>query len=313
MQLAEPLPFRTATWQSLLSLILLVFACMVLSQFIAFFILKVAYGLPLEELEYMVSAPAQWGNAHQARSALLFLQIMTAAGGFFGGSFLYWYGVERLQRKHWCADDAANQSMHWALVALLLIVLLPTISFLEYWNHRLPMGEWAVQKEQELAALTKLLVGFEGPGQSLMGFLAIVLLPAVGEELLFRGVLQNRLLAWLRNPHVAIWTAAFVFSVVHFQFLGLLPRWILGALLGYIYYWSGNLLLAMWGHFVNNGVALLLMRFQQRFFPELAPDAVQHVHWGVLLLSLVATGVTLYWFVAVTLPLREKRTSKRDF
>lgn len=313
MQLAERLPFRTATWQGLLSLTLLVFACMVLSQFIGLFVLRLIYGLSLEQIQNMVAAPLQWGDTRQVRSALLLLQIMTAAGGFFGGSFLYWYGVERLERKHWCAPDAVNQSMHWALVALLLIVLLPVISYLEYWNHRLPLGTWAVQKEQELAALTKLLVGFEGPGQSLMGVLAIVLLPAVGEELLFRGVLQNRLLAWVRNPHIAIWTAAFVFSVVHFQFLGLVPRWILGALLGYIYYWSGNLALAMWGHFVNNGVALLLMRFQQRFFPELAPDSVQSVHWGVVLLSLVATAVTLYWFVALTLPLREKKRRSLDF
>jgi membrane protease YdiL (CAAX protease family) len=306
MQLAERLPFRTAPWQGLLSLAFLVLACMFLAQFIGLFLLKWLYGVSLEEVEQMAAAPLRWKDSYKVRSVLLLLQIITAAGGFFGGTLLYWYGVEGLRWKQWCSSGAMNQGIHWALVALLLIVLLPFVSFLEYWNHQLPAGGWVLQKEQELAALTSLLVGFEGFGQALMGILAIVLLPAIGEELLFRGVLQNRLLAWMRNPHIAIWMAALVFSLVHFQFLGLLPRWILGALLGYIYYWSGNLLLAMWGHLVNNGVALLLMRFQQRFFPELTPSATQSVHWGVVLLSLIAAAVTLYWFVSVTLPLREK-------
>ena len=68
-----------------------------------------------------------------------------------------------------------------------------------------------------------------------MAMLVIAVIPAIGEETLFRGVLQRNLTIWTKNPHVGIWLAAALFSAIHVQFLGFFPRMLLGALFGYLY------------------------------------------------------------------------------
>jgi hypothetical protein len=79
----------------------------------------------------------------------------------------------------------------------------------------------------------------------------------VGEELLFRGALQNVLVEWTKKTHLSVWITAIIFSALHAQFYGFLPRMLLGVILGYTYIWSGSLWLPMLFHFLNNGLAVL--------------------------------------------------------
>ncbi len=117
--------------------------------------------------------------------------------------------------------------------------------------------------EDQLKALTKILTSFETPTYFLVSIVVVAVLPAIGEELIFRGLLQNIFRQIFRNYHVAIWVAAFIFSAIHFQFYGFLPRMLLGALFGYLYVWSGNILLPMLAHFLNNFLSLALLYVYQ--------------------------------------------------
>ncbi|MDP4687503.1 MAG: CPBP family intramembrane metalloprotease [Salibacteraceae bacterium] len=92
----------------------------------------------------------------------------------------------------------------------------------------------------------------------IINLLVIAVFPAISEELFFRGFLQNTLLKMGRNHHVAIWVTAFIFSAIHMQFLGFFPRLILGAVLGYSAMYSRSLIVPIIGHFVNNGLAVVL-------------------------------------------------------
>jgi len=87
----------------------------------------------------------------------------------------------------------------------------------------------------------------------------IALLPAIGEELLFRGVIQRIFIRWTKNSHWGIWIAAILFSALHMQFYGFIPRLLLGALFGYLLVWSGSMWLPIAAHFVNNAVAVIGM------------------------------------------------------
>jgi membrane protease YdiL (CAAX protease family) len=111
-----------------------------------------------------------------------------------------------------------------------------------------------LEKERELATLTKFLVSAKTLPEFLLLFFVVSVIAAVGEELFFRGIIQNILLKTSQNPHVAIWGTAFLFGFIHFQFQTMIPRVLLGALFGYVYFWSGNLYLAIAGHFINNFV-----------------------------------------------------------
>ncbi len=102
----------------------------------------------------------------------------------------------------------------------------------------------------------------------------IALLPAIGEELVFRGVVQKIFRQWSRNAHVAIWTTAVLFSAMHMQFYGFIPRMLLGAMLGYMLEWSGSLWLPMLAHFINNAGAVLLTYLFQHNLSTINPDEV---------------------------------------
>jgi hypothetical protein len=64
-----------------------------------------------------------------------------------------------------------------------------------------------------------------------------------------------------RSRHLAVWVTSLIFSLVHFQFYGFLPRLFLGALLGYLFLYTGNLWIPILFHFINNATVLVMNYF----------------------------------------------------
>ena len=91
-----------------------------------------------------------------------------------------------------------------------------------------------------------------------VNIVVMAIAPAVCEELLFRGVIQNQLEKWFKNAHVAVWVAAIIFSAIHFQFYGFFPRMILGAALGYLLVYGKSLWLPIVAHALNNFMAVVV-------------------------------------------------------
>jgi uncharacterized protein len=155
--------------------------------------------------------------------------------------------------------------------AVLVVVFMGVNSIFIEWNANAHFPEflkgfeeWAREKEDLATELTQYLTKFDSVFEVAIALLVIAVLPAIGEEIAFRGIVQNLLRKLTGNIHVSIWVAAFLFSAIHLQFFGFVPRLLLGALFGYLYYWSGSLKLAMVAHFVNNGFSVIAMYFYQR-------------------------------------------------
>ena len=119
------------------------------------------------------------------------------------------------------------------------------------------LEQWMRDSEENAKVLTESLLKMDSFGLLLSNMIVIAILPAIGEELFFRGTIQQLIQRSSKNPHIAIWVTAFLFSALHMQFLGFIPRMLLGALFGYLFYWSGNLWLPIIGHFINNGFAVM--------------------------------------------------------
>lgn len=150
-------------------------------------------------------------------------------------------------------------------VVLLFFALLPLINVGAEINKLLVLPEflsgleeWMRMAEDEAMRKTKALLKMEGTWDLLLNILLIGMLPAIGEELFFRGVVQQVLTKNSSNHHVGIWLAAIIFSFVHFQFFGFLPRMILGAFFGYLFYWTKSLWFPIFAHFLNNTFAVLI-------------------------------------------------------
>ncbi len=117
----------------------------------------------------------------------------------------------------------------------------------------------------------------------------------MGEEFLFRGVIQRLFTEWTRNRHVGIWIAAFLFSFIHFQFYGFLPRFLLGLYFGYLLVWSSSIWVPVTGHFINNGVAVLYYHFATKPMGETTMDKLgtSKEYNYALYLSIISTAILL--------------------
>lgn len=150
-------------------------------------------------------------------------------------------------------------------VVLLVLLLMPFIGWLAAFNEglHLPESLRAIeeilrQTEERAATITKAFLDMHTYGELAINILLIALLAAVAEEVFFRGAMQSLLLRQSRNPHAAIWITAVLFSAFHFQFYGFLPRMLLGAMFGYLVFYSGSLWYAILAHFINNATSVLL-------------------------------------------------------
>lgn len=168
------------------------------------------------------------------------------------------------------AKDKPLYSQSILLTIIVVIVfMIPNTFFIE-WNANLSMPDflknfetWARQNEDRAAELTTFLTTFDSFGNFLLAFVVIAILPGIGEELLFRGMLQPELQRATGNIHAAIWISAIMFSAIHLQFFGFVPRMLLGVLFGYLYYWSGNIVVPMLAHFINNGFSVVMIYLYQ--------------------------------------------------
>jgi membrane protease YdiL (CAAX protease family) len=113
-----------------------------------------------------------------------------------------------------------------------------------------------LQKQNEI--VTNKMLDFTSIQRFVLISLVVAVIPAVGEEFFFRGLLLGDLLKGKVNPAVAIVTSGFLFSVIHGQFNNLIAIWMLGSFLGYLYYVSGSLWLPIVAHFVNNFLVVVL-------------------------------------------------------
>lgn len=174
--------------------------------------------------------------------------------------------------------------------ALFFVVGLPFVGWLAYWNLQLPLPDWMEQSEQNTDLLLKGILRMETIPEFLLAFLTVAVTPAIGEELLLRGVMQRRIFRiWFGNPHAGIWTAAILFSAMHFEFAGFAPRMLLGALLGYAYYWSRSLWVPIILHLLFNGLQVVVAYTSGKFNP--GEEMTDVPPWW---LGLISLGLLLY-------------------
>jgi uncharacterized protein len=197
-----------------------------------------------------------------------------------------------------------NHLFTFLVLALIIIFsMMPVINGINEWNQslHLPSSYNSIEKKfkemEEMAEKTiDLIIYYKNFAGFLMILMVIAVLPAIGEELLFRGIVQNELKALFGNPHIAIWFAGFLFSFVHFQFFGFFPRMMLGVILGYLYYWSGNILVPMFLHFMNNAITLVTMNLVHQKAISFDPNSSKEIPGAFIIFSFTISMVLLYIF-----------------
>ena len=284
-------------WTAFLVLLLFVFIGMFVGQFIGLLTMLPLAGVGMEAL----SDPNFLSNimADPAyKRAILIMNACVATCAFIVAPLVYLYAYAKKPLSIFFNNN--NIITIPLLLTIFIVVAFMTVNsiFIE-WNAKMELPDflrgfeaWAKRLEEQAQVLTQMMTRFDNKVDLMLALIVIGLVPAVGEELLFRGLIQNQLLGIAKNPHVAIWLAAIIFSAFHFQFYGFVPRMLLGALFGYLYYWSGNLLVPILAHLINNGLTLLLLYMYQHGSIAFDIESEASVPLGNIIFSL-ALGVAL--------------------
>lgn len=179
------------------------------------------------------------------------------------------------------------------VVAAVLIMLcaLPLVGFLADMNKAIPitasMKKMFDAMESQYAEQVKLMATFKSPADYIIALFIIALMPAVVEEVFFRGAMQNIFMRWFTTPWLVIFITGFIFSAIHFSWYGFIPRLGLGMILGYIFYYTGNLWYSIAAHFFNNALMVTILYVQYTKDKKIDMEVGESAPWWAGLISAV--------------------------
>ena len=196
-----------------------------------------------------------------------------------------------------------NAKILWLLIGTAMIfAIMPLNSILAEWNAGLKLPESLSALEQMIkdmqesaSAMIEKFVSVDTIGGLMLNLFMIAGLAALGEELLFRSIIQTSLIKICKNAHVGILIASAIFSFIHLEFYGFVPRLILGMLLGYMFYFSGSIWVPMLMHFLNNGTVVLIYFLNNKGITNIDVDTFGQTSIPVLIVSIVVM-IVLFLF-----------------
>lgn len=250
----------------------------VIASFMVFMVLSLIAAIPLFGLESMLSIPTieEMDNPESIR-ILKYFQVVQSIGVFIFPPFVLAWLFHGKIAEYLCLNKPVNFTSVF-LVFTLSFAASPFVNFIGGLNQNMQFPEWLSgvenwmrNAEDKAAEITEAFLKVETAGGLAFNIFMIAFLPAIGEELLFRGVIQRIFTNWTRNYHWGIWISALLFSALHLQFYGFVPRMFLGVLFGYLLVISGSIWLPIIAHFINNGLAVIMMYLidKQMLNPEL--------------------------------------------
>ena len=277
-----------------LDLVGFILLCYFAGQLIGLLITEWLFGLTAQQLSTIIMLP---DKAVAIRNIIIFLQASSALFSFTLLPAAYLYLIQKQTPITLFAPHQRLLPAAVLLTILLVLMCMPVNALLIEWNKhlQLPNGlawlEHQLQlREQKGAQLTSLLTTFTSMWQLLAGVLFVAIIPSFGEEFFFRGIVQTKLVTLFKNKHIAIVCTGFLFSFLHLQFYGFVPRMLQGVLFGYLFYWSKNLFYPIIAHLTNNGVTVVMYYcWQHGLIPvNITDTAAVPLSWSLVCLLPVA-------------------------
>ena len=236
---------------------------------LAFIISSVVWGMDTTQL-----AMSGYSETTAQISILKIVQFASQLSIFVVPPMALWFIMRKDNPNYLCLSKAPS-FMHILLVISLFIVFVPFLEYTIVWNEAMSLGtyfgdleQWMRNSQDVNDQMTTRFLAGTSVSTLVVNLIIMALMPAIGEELLFRGVLMNWFSKVFSNIHINILITAIIFSAIHMQFYGFIPRMLLGMLLGYSVYWTRSLWAPIILHFINNGITVVTIYYYNVNNPE---------------------------------------------
>ncbi len=242
----------------------LMFALFVMvASVLAFMVVGILLALPFVGMNDLMNSLSANADTPESIYFLKYFQVLQSIGLFVVPpiilALLYHGNI-----SEYLQIDRSTDKKTFLFAALTLLMVIPFINFLGEMNSQMRFPEslsdlenWMKTMEGAAEIMIEKFMKVEGVSGLMFNIFMIAVLPALGEELMFRGVIQRIFTNWTRNHHWGIWISAFLFSAMHMQFYGFLPRMVLGGMFGYLLVWTGTMWVPILAHFVNNTMGVM--------------------------------------------------------
>ena len=289
---------------------LLIFAGMAMGCFMIFGLVGTMILAKVTGIDLMtLSDPDKWDYANP--SLLTFLRGMLVI------QFFALYIIPVFLFARFCDPKPTQylglksaKPMYFILGIVVLLVALPFVDWTGIFNHDLipettAIGKWMKASEESAAKQIEFMLKRNTVQDLFINLVLVAVFAGVGEELLFRGVLQRLFIKLFKNPWAGILVTAFIFSAIHLQFYGFIPRFILGILLGLIYWYSGSLWPAIIAHFAYDAFAVIMIWFN----PALAEQDSVAISFGN---KSILAAASLALIIGIVILMKKRSTNSYE-
>ena len=280
------------SYSTLLYLLLVVILGGLISSFlVGAVICQLVYGISFFSSSNQVFDPSN----SQMMDAMKTMQLFNAIGTFVVPPLVFLH-LRGQSFSNYLKLEKSLSGIIVAKVFVLAIAMIPLANYLGSINEAIPFPEFLnflkVAEEQTLLLTQQFLIMDSIWDLGIM-ILIMGVVASVGEELLFRGILQNLFQNWSKSKHLAAWLTALFFSVIHMQYHAVLPRFFLGAFIGYVYLYSGNLRSAIYLHFFYNTSLVVLAFLIQHEYVSSSLES-----FGTVSISIAISAVILLFSIS---------------
>jgi membrane protease YdiL (CAAX protease family) len=257
----------------------------------------VAAGITHQTIADVLQTIQNQNSLENAIGMLKFYNVFATFGAWVVSAFLFCKIRSYPINLFW--QFQKGESRVWLYIPLIFIAAQIISVQLIQVNHsiQLPKSIQDAFNSFQTKAILERMLAMHSESDLFLNLFVIALLPALFEEIFFRGTLQTLLINWVKNHHVGIWLSSLVFTLIHFNLEQIIPMFFLALLLGYAFYFSKSIWVSIAIHFCNNALAVLMYYYQNQsdFIQQISKDEFQP-HWVLVIISvlmLIATYLRL--------------------
>ena len=203
--------------------------------------------------------------------------------------------------------DRAPSWLSILFILLFYVISIPAMNWLVHINEAMSLPSWMSglenwmrSTEDAAAEATRNILDVNTVGSLIATIFVVGFMAGLSEEILFRGAMLRTMQDSRLGTHAVVWIVAILFSALHMQFYGFVPRMVLGLWLGYLFVWSRSLWVPIIAHTLNNSTVVIFSYLTNKgIVPEGYGDNIGLPAEGAFpwlaLVSLIASIIIAIW------------------